>query len=180
MCSGVVFRVEYGYLWVGWAVAAFDRVAWDREERRGVAEWGGEDVCARADEQPGDCRVEGVGGVGRENADGVLLVGAVDDGEREWEREGRGRAVRASSGGDGVAVLAGVPGGNDVYCDAGGGVGVGFGIRDGERARAVAKLSDAVVIGSRLVEEIEKSDATNVVTNVENFIRSIRVAIDKT
>ena len=59
-------------------------------------------------------------------------------------------------------------------------VGVGFGIRDGEMARAVAKLSDAVVIGSRLVEEIEKSDATNVVTNVENFIRSIRVAIDKT
>ena len=59
-------------------------------------------------------------------------------------------------------------------------VGVGFGIRDGEMARAVAKLSDAVVIGSRLVEEIEESDANNVVTNVENFIRSIRVAIDKT
>ncbi|MDA0237417.1 MAG: tryptophan synthase subunit alpha [Proteobacteria bacterium] len=58
-------------------------------------------------------------------------------------------------------------------------VGVGFGIRDGKTASAVAQLSDAVVIGSRLVEEIEKSNPNNVVTNVENFIRSIRVAIDK-
>jgi len=57
-------------------------------------------------------------------------------------------------------------------------VGVGFGIRDGETARAVAQLSDAVVIGSRLVEEIEQSDAKTIVTNVESFIRSIRKAID--
>ena len=57
-------------------------------------------------------------------------------------------------------------------------VGVGFGIRDGETARAVAQLSDAVVIGSRLVEEIEQSDAKSIVTNVEGFIRSIRKAID--
>lgn len=58
-------------------------------------------------------------------------------------------------------------------------VGVGFGIRDGETAGAVAQVSDAVVIGSRLVEEIEKSNLNDVVTNVENFIRSIRIAIDK-
>ena len=57
-------------------------------------------------------------------------------------------------------------------------VGVGFGIRDEATAKAVAKLSDAVVIGSRLVEEIEQSDAKNIVTNVEGFIRSIRKAID--
>lgn len=57
-------------------------------------------------------------------------------------------------------------------------VGVGFGIRDGETARAVAQVSDAVVIGSRLVEEIEQSDVTNIVKNVEGFIRSIRKAID--
>ena len=57
-------------------------------------------------------------------------------------------------------------------------VGVGFGIRDGETARAVAQVSDAVVIGSRLVEEIEQSDVTNIVKNVEDFIRSIRKAID--
>lgn len=57
-------------------------------------------------------------------------------------------------------------------------VGVGFGIRDGETARAVAQVSDAVVIGSRLVEEIEQSDVTNILKNVEGFMRSIRKAID--
>jgi len=58
-------------------------------------------------------------------------------------------------------------------------VGVGFGIRDGETARAVAQVSDAVVIGSRLVEEIEQSEAENIIKNVEGFIRSIRKAIDQ-
>jgi len=57
-------------------------------------------------------------------------------------------------------------------------VGVGFGIRDGETARAVADLSDAVVIGSRLVEEIEKSDKNNVLKNVSTLIESIRVKLD--
>ena len=33
-------------------------------------------------------------------------------------------------------------------------VGVGFGIRDADTARRVAQVADAVVIGSRLVEEI--------------------------
>ena len=58
-------------------------------------------------------------------------------------------------------------------------VGVGFGIRDGETASAVAQVSDAVVIGSRLVEEIEQSEAENIIKNVEGFIRSIRKAIDQ-
>ena len=34
-------------------------------------------------------------------------------------------------------------------------IGVGFGIRDAQTAQAVARISDAVVIGSRLVQEIE-------------------------
>lgn len=34
-------------------------------------------------------------------------------------------------------------------------VGVGFGIRDGQSARAIAEVADAVVIGSRLVQAIE-------------------------
>ena len=38
-------------------------------------------------------------------------------------------------------------------------IGVGFGIRDGETARAVARMCDAVVIGSRIVQEIENSHA---------------------
>jgi tryptophan synthase alpha subunit len=36
-----------------------------------------------------------------------------------------------------------------------------------------------VVIGSRLVEEIEQSEAENIIKNVEGFIRSIRKAIDQ-
>jgi tryptophan synthase alpha chain len=35
-------------------------------------------------------------------------------------------------------------------------IGVGFGIRDGKTARAVADVADAVVVGSRLVEAIEQ------------------------
>ncbi len=36
---------------------------------------------------------------------------------------------------------------------------VGFGIRDGASARAVARMADAVVVGSRLVEDMEKAGA---------------------
>jgi tryptophan synthase alpha chain len=57
-------------------------------------------------------------------------------------------------------------------------IGVGFGIRDGATARAVADLSDAVVIGSRLVEEIEKSAPEDVVKRVSALIRDIRQAMD--
>jgi len=58
-------------------------------------------------------------------------------------------------------------------------IGVGFGIRDGATARAVAGLSDAVVIGSRLVQEIESSAPDRVVSNVKSLVGSIRRAIDE-
>jgi tryptophan synthase alpha chain len=58
-------------------------------------------------------------------------------------------------------------------------IGVGFGIRDGKTARAVAEVSDAVVIGSRLVEEIEKSPRGRVLDNVSVLVRDIRAAIDR-
>lgn len=57
-------------------------------------------------------------------------------------------------------------------------IGVGFGIRDGETARRVADVADAVVIGSRIVQEIEASNPNNVATNVGQLIRGIRVALD--
>lgn len=57
-------------------------------------------------------------------------------------------------------------------------IGVGFGIRDGETARRVADVADAVVIGSRIVQEIETSKPDDVVANVGQFIRGIRVALD--
>lgn len=57
-------------------------------------------------------------------------------------------------------------------------VGVGFGIRDGETARAVAQFADAVVIGSRIVQEIENSAADAVAQNVFTLVKGIRTAMD--
>ncbi len=57
-------------------------------------------------------------------------------------------------------------------------VGVGFGIRDGETAHAIARFADAVVIGSRIVQEIENSPREKIIENLTNFVRGIRVAID--
>ncbi len=58
-------------------------------------------------------------------------------------------------------------------------VGVGFGIRDADTARAVARISDAVVIGSRLVQEIEKSGPEQLLGNVKSLVGGIRRAMDE-
>jgi tryptophan synthase alpha chain len=58
-------------------------------------------------------------------------------------------------------------------------VGVGFGIRDGATARAVAEHADAVVIGSALVQVIEKSPADQVAANVRIWLAEIRRALDE-
>ncbi|HEX7606033.1 MAG TPA: tryptophan synthase subunit alpha [Usitatibacter sp.] len=56
-------------------------------------------------------------------------------------------------------------------------VGVGFGIRDGKTARSVARVADAVVIGSRIVQEM--SDAPNdAVARAEAVLREFRAAMD--
>jgi tryptophan synthase alpha chain len=57
-------------------------------------------------------------------------------------------------------------------------VGVGFGIRDAETAKAVAAVSDAVVIGSRLVQLLEEQSPENVAAAARGFIAEIRVALD--
>jgi len=57
-------------------------------------------------------------------------------------------------------------------------VGVGFGIRDPETARRVASVADAVVIGTRLVQEIESSKPEEVDARVTAFISGIRKAMD--
>jgi len=57
-------------------------------------------------------------------------------------------------------------------------IGVGFGIRDGETAHAVADMADAVVIGSRIIEEIEQSSKNDVLNNVGQLIATLRQAID--
>lgn len=58
-------------------------------------------------------------------------------------------------------------------------IGVGFGIHDGATARAVAEFADAVVVGSRIIAEIEKSAEEEVLVNVSRLVKSLRSAIDK-
>jgi len=57
-------------------------------------------------------------------------------------------------------------------------VGVGFGIRDGETARAVCAAADAAIIGSRLIQELE-SDPAAPEAKAAAFIRNIREALDR-
>ena len=57
-------------------------------------------------------------------------------------------------------------------------IGVGFGIRDAATAKAVAGIADAVVIGSRIIQEIEGSNASNVLDNVGKLLSGIRTAMD--
>ncbi|HYC45473.1 MAG TPA: tryptophan synthase subunit alpha [Burkholderiales bacterium] len=57
-------------------------------------------------------------------------------------------------------------------------VGVGFGIRDPQTARRIASVADAVVIGSRLIQEIEACEPDEVIARVTQFLRAIREAMD--
>jgi tryptophan synthase alpha chain len=57
-------------------------------------------------------------------------------------------------------------------------IGVGFGIRDAESARKVAQAADAVVIGSRIIQEIEEAGADKAVARVKAFLKPIREALD--
>ena len=59
-------------------------------------------------------------------------------------------------------------------------IGVGFGIKDAQTARDVARFSDAVVIGSALVREIagKLGDADAIVSSVRALIAEIRASLD--
>lgn len=57
-------------------------------------------------------------------------------------------------------------------------VGVGFGIRDAETARAIGRSADAVVIGSKIIQLIENEPHEKVVAVASSFLRSIRKALD--
>jgi tryptophan synthase alpha chain len=58
-------------------------------------------------------------------------------------------------------------------------IGVGFGIRDARTAKAIASVSDAVVIGSRLVQEIESSSPDQLIGNLSELLGGIRRAMDE-
>lgn len=57
-------------------------------------------------------------------------------------------------------------------------VGVGFGIRDAATAVAVGSVADAVVIGSKIIQVIERQPRDQVVAAAANFLREIRSALD--
>jgi len=57
-------------------------------------------------------------------------------------------------------------------------VGVGFGIRDADTARAIGRTADAVVIGSKLIQLIDNEPHEKVVPVAAGFLRTIRKALD--
>ena len=57
-------------------------------------------------------------------------------------------------------------------------VGVGFGIRDAETAKAISRVADAVVIGSRLIQVIQDQPHGKVAAAAMDFLRPIRASLD--
>jgi tryptophan synthase alpha chain len=57
-------------------------------------------------------------------------------------------------------------------------VGVGFGIRDTTTARAVSRVADAVVIGSRIIQLLEAAPEGQAVQAAHDFLVGIRQALD--
>jgi len=57
-------------------------------------------------------------------------------------------------------------------------IGVGFGIRDADSARRIARSADAVVIGSRIIQEIESAGPERAVARVKALLAPIRAALD--
>ena len=57
-------------------------------------------------------------------------------------------------------------------------IGVGFGIRDAASAKAIAQVADAVVMGARIIEEIESAGPDHAVERVGALLRPIRAALD--
>jgi tryptophan synthase alpha chain len=57
-------------------------------------------------------------------------------------------------------------------------LGVGFGIRDAATAEAVARIADAVVVGSRIVNEIESAPEGDCVNRVKHLVAELRRGVD--
>ncbi len=60
-------------------------------------------------------------------------------------------------------------------------IGVGFGIKDGQTAQAVAKIADAVVVGSALVKQVElaQQDHQQIKIRIGDILREMRSRMDK-
>ena len=57
-------------------------------------------------------------------------------------------------------------------------VGVGFGIRDAATAKAIGKVAEAVVIGSKIIQLIENQPRATVAEVAHDFLKEIRTALD--
>ena len=57
-------------------------------------------------------------------------------------------------------------------------VGVGFGIRDAATAKAIGKVADAVVIGSKIIQLIDDQPREKVTQVAAEFLAGIRAALD--
>ncbi|OGB28932.1 MAG: tryptophan synthase subunit alpha [Burkholderiales bacterium RIFCSPLOWO2_12_FULL_61_40] len=57
-------------------------------------------------------------------------------------------------------------------------VGVGFGIRDAATARTIARVADAVVIGSKIIQLIENQPRDQVAPTAQSFLQEVRTALD--
>ena len=57
-------------------------------------------------------------------------------------------------------------------------VGVGFGIRDAATAKAIGKVADAVVIGSKIIELINNQPHGQVAAVAHDFLKEVRAALD--
>ena len=58
-------------------------------------------------------------------------------------------------------------------------VGVGFGIRDAQSACAIARVADAIVIGSRIIQLIDELPRAQVAVAAREFLSGIRTALDQ-
>ncbi len=85
------------------------------------------------------------------------------------------KGVTGSAQLDVAAVAARIP---EIRASAGVPVGVGFGIRDAATAGSVAAVADAVVVGSRIIEEIEQSPEGEVCARVGALVAELRRGID--
>ena len=58
-------------------------------------------------------------------------------------------------------------------------IGVGFGIRDAVTAKAIGAVSDAVVIGSRMIELLEEGSLEAAPERAQSFMAGVRKALDE-
>jgi tryptophan synthase alpha chain len=85
------------------------------------------------------------------------------------------KGVTGSAALDVAAVAARIP---EIRARTGVPVGVGFGIRDAATAAAVAEHADAVVVGSRIIEELERSSPAEACEKVRALVAELRQGID--